>query len=216
MGFYDAIQLFFMELTGRAMMFSGRDLELLSRWRSEGASVVVICRGLEDAVKGMDRSDPPRNIYGCRHYIEPRVEQARKNAIGRHEEAVVDEERRGNEQKAEEPEVVSAALAEVERAGKAVCSEPLRAVYREAWRKLRDLGEVSGPETYEALATIEQGLAEGYFEALAAADRAAIEERIARELVGMAQMSAEARREHLLARRRLYLIRDYGMASLWT
>ncbi|MFU8806882.1 MAG: hypothetical protein ACNA8W_23950 [Bradymonadaceae bacterium] len=208
MGYYDAILLFFMELTGRAIMFSGRDLESLSRWRSEGASVAVICQGIEDAFESMDRTDPPRNVYGCRHHIEPLVEKARKNAAGRHGDASEASSSPGDG-------VFAEALSTVEGAGKAAASEDLKEIYRRTWKRLRDLGDGADQSTFEELAAIEQSLAEGYFKTLAAAERQKIEERIAGELVSLGTMGADAKREHVQARRRLLLIRDYGMPTLW-
>jgi hypothetical protein len=212
MGFYDAVQLFFMELTGRAIMFSGRDLELLSQWRAEGATVAVICKGIEEAVRAMDPSDPPRNIYGCRQYISPLVEQARKKAAGRHGAA---SRKDGEDGEPPERSVVAHALAAVEQAGKQAGREEIRRVYRDVWRRLKAVRDDDG-EAFEAVAAVEQALAEGYFAALAESERAAIEARMAAEIAGLSVLSEEARHDHVLARRRLLLIRDYGMATLWT
>lgn len=83
-GFFDTIQLYFMELTGRAIMFSGRDMELLCRWRDQGATTTTICRGIREAVASMEEGEAPRGIRGCERWIEIEVSQARERSAGRH------------------------------------------------------------------------------------------------------------------------------------
>lgn len=208
MGFFDTIQIYFMELTGRAIMFSGRDLELLSRWRAEGASAAVVCRGLRDAVEAMGEKELPRDIYNCRKYIEPQVQMAREKAVGGHD--AVDF---GAEADAEEG-VFAGVLRNLVEAGRRAEGESIKELYRDAYRRVRALKEASA-EAFDELARVERALVDGFFERLEAGERARIEARIVQESRPLLeQMSAEARAEHLRARRRLLLIREYGLARL--
>lgn len=208
MGFFDTIQIYFMELTGRAIMFSGRDLELLSRWRAEGASAAVVCRGLRDAVEAMGEKELPRDIYNCRKYIEPQVQMAREKAVGGH-----DASDSGAEADAEEG-VFAGVLRNLVEAGRRAEGESVKELYRDAYRRVRALKDASA-EAFDELARVERALVDGFFERLEAGERARIEERIVQESRPLLeQMSAEARAEHLRARRRLLLIREYGLARL--
>ncbi len=210
MGFYDTIQVYFMELTGRAIMFSGRDLELLSRWRDEGASAAVVCRGLREAVEALGEKELPRDIYNCRKFIEPQVAMARSKAVGANESSEISGEDVGDE----DDGIFGGVLRNIAEAGQAAEAESVKELYRDAYRRVRAL-EVDcgfGTAAFEALAQVERSLADGFFERLEAGERARIEERIAEESGGLVgQMSAEAREEHLRARRRLMLVREYGL-----
>ncbi len=209
MGFFDTIQIYFMELTGRAIMFSGRDLELLSRWRAEGASAAVVCRGLRDAVEAMGEKELPRDIYNCRKYIEPQVKMAREKAVGGHDAADFGESEDGAEEG-----VFAGVLRNLVEAGRRAEGESVKELYRDAYRRVRALKDASA-EAFDELARVERALVDGFFERLEAGERARIEERIVQESRPLLeQMSAEARAEHLRARRRLLLIREYGLARL--
>ncbi|MBA2663100.1 MAG: hypothetical protein H0U74_12460 [Bradymonadaceae bacterium] len=208
MGFFDTIQVFFMELTGRAIMFSGRDLELLSRWRAQGVTAAVVCRGLKEAVEALGEGDPPRGIYNCRAYIEPLVAVARQKGVGGHEDEQIDAP-------ADESEVFERALGNIERAGKASEDDKIKALYREAYRRVRLLCKGGVATPFDELAAVERALVDGFFAALDQIEQARIEERIVRENEQIvARMSPQARREHLLARRRLVLVREHGLARL--
>lgn len=251
--FFDTIQVYFLEVTGRGIMFGGRDLELLSQWRDEGASAKVICRGIKEAVDSKEDGDPPRNIYACRGYIEAAIEGARERSAGAHGGHAAPAPSSGETQSGEtqssqtqpsqtqpsqtRPAQTSTssgqtsdskssgnaytslfeeALTNIERAGKKCDAEELRKVYREAWRELKalaDATEVDDP--FSELAAIEDALVDGYFRALDRAEQDRIEDAISEQnRADLAIMSPEARREHLAARRRRLLIRDYDFVPL--
>jgi hypothetical protein len=81
-GFFDTIQMYFLEATGRGIMFSGRDMELLCRWRDQGASAAMICRGIQEAVSSMAEDEPPRGVRSCQAWIEQEIEHARERSAG--------------------------------------------------------------------------------------------------------------------------------------
>ncbi|AWV88069.1 hypothetical protein DN745_01455 [Bradymonas sediminis] len=225
--------MYFLEVTGRGVMFSGRDMELLCRWRDEGATAAIICRGIKEAVLSMEEGEPPRGVRSCQGWIEREIESARERASGGHivapHEEVAPEPAPApappapvEEQTAQpaptnpyEP-LLKDVLAKIEAAGQACTEDTLRAAYRDAWRATRALLERDTlPDPYGALAGIEDALADGYFRALDQQKQQAIADAIsADDPAGLAMMSPSAREEHLAARRRSFLMREYGLPSL--
>ena len=215
LGFFETVQVCFTELTRRSIFLSGRDLELLEQWRQQGATSAAVCKGLRDAVEAMPEEDPPRDVYACRHYVQPYVDKVCERSAGGHDRAGDIEEAGGGEDS--QPEgLVEQALAKIEEAGRWVDDETLKEVYRRAWRQVRQLTDGEDEEYFERLAAIEEGLAEGYYRALDRRQQARIEQQIdeqSGELLG--QMSPEARREHKRARMRRLMIENFEMISLF-
>lgn len=213
--YFERIQRFFTEVTGCAVLLSGRDLELLEQWREAGVPPSAVCKGLRDAAEAMPDDDPPRDVHACRKWIEPYVERAATRAVGSDDDSSsTDDSPTGGQQDGVSP-LLDRALDRVERAGRRADRESVREVYREAWRRLRDARREGDAEPYEALSAVEAALVDGYFRALDRQEQEALEERIAsqnREL--LERMSPEARREHLRARRRRLLMREYDLVSL--
>ncbi len=230
-GFFDIIQAYFTKLTGRFMMFSGRDMDLLERWRGQGATAVAICRGIRDAVMHMDQRDPPRDLYNCRDFIEPYVERARARSGELSEfssEAIF-----GVASLSDKPlvaphgassttinrkplNVAQRALIRIERAGQRCEQAEVRALYREVWYGVKDATKrVSVEEQYGALLELEERLADAYFEVLSGGHKAQIERRLVDEVNrhGL-RMSEEAWACHKAARRRYLMVREYGLVSL--
>lgn len=233
LGYLDTIQMFFLEVTQRSVFFSGRDVELLEEWRQQGATARAVCRGVRDAVDAMPTDDPPRDIYACRRWIEPYVEQARRRSAGRNDRSGDDEggsQRAGGGDGANTSEgktggrnggrqsggLVEAVLQRIEEVGRECEREALREVYREAWRQVRRLEEVDDPGgRLEELAAIEDGLVEGYFRTLSRQQQRRVQEQITDESQDLLErMSGEARREHKLARCRRILIEEFGFVPL--
>lgn len=241
-GFFDTIQVFFLETTGRGVMFSGRDMELLCRWRDQGATAAVICRGIKEAALSMSEDEPPRGVRSCQGWIEREIEGARERASGGRgaeatadsvvedslgeasivEDAVVEEtiakKPTAEKRLAANPHesLLKNALERIEAAGQACDQDAPRAAYRDAWRATRALlerDELRDP--YGELASIEDALADGYFRALDRHQQQEIADAIAAQnSAGLALMSPAARREHLAARRRSLLVREHGLPRL--
>ena len=231
-GFHDIIQAYFTRLTGRLVIFSGRDMALLERWRSEGATAVAICRGVRDAVMHLDQSKPPRDVHTCRDFIEPYIARARQRGARApsefSSEAVFgvaslsveapDEERDASRALSERRvSVALQALCRIERAGHLSERAEVRALYREAWYVARGAALLgSAEEQYGALLELEEQLCEAYFEALDARARARLERRVISEVQANGlRMSEEAWRAHKAARRRHLLMSEHGLISLW-
>jgi hypothetical protein len=206
MGFYDIVQAYFVQATGRFVMFSGRDVALLQSWKAQGATAAAVCRGIRDAVRQLDRDDPPRSVYNCRKFIKPYIERASARAVGAPTRAFA--------RRSASPR--DHALAELERAGRACDEERRRALYRDAWYRVHDLGDVEDIElVYAALLGLEEWLSERTFEGLPEATRAAIDARIDREAVTLdARMSERAWELHRVARRRQILGREHDLVTL--
>ena len=223
MKYYETIQQCFTELTRRAIFLSGRDLQLLSEWREQGATATAICKGLREAVEAMPDDDPPRDVYACRHYIEPYVERAKERQVGGHDDGgdSASRETDGAAELEGASDLVAGALKRVERAGRQADDEGIKQVYREVWRHLRDLcedGAEAGdtPDEYERLAAIEEALVDGYYRALDRRQQARIESAIRADGETLLErMSPEARRDHLRARRRRILREQFDLISLF-
>ena len=230
-GFFDIIQAYFTKLTGRFVMFSGRDMALLEGWRARGATAVSICRGIRDAVMHMDQSQPPRDLYNCRDFIEPYVDRAR--ARGGEVSEFSSEASFGVASLSDRPlsacaegggmrarrrprSVAHRALQKIERAGQECDRGEIRALYREAWYCVRDAAlREDVEEQYGVLLELEERLADAYFETLSGAMRERLERQLVEEVSSMGlRMSEEAWACHKEARRRYLMIKEYGLVSL--
>lgn len=70
--YFDAVQNYFLERTGKGLVLSSRDLELLLSWRRSGASAAIICQGIDEAVDTLKSA--PRDLHACKKYVEPRLD----------------------------------------------------------------------------------------------------------------------------------------------
>jgi hypothetical protein len=215
MNFYEIIQTYFTDLTGRAVVFSGRDLSLLNRWRDQGGTPAMICQGLRDAVETFDADDPPRDLYTCRAFVEPYIERARRLFTGPGaREATPESADAGARPDHRE---LRRAQEAIEFAGRRVEREPLKEIYRDAWRWVRRMMETPEAldDVYAALASLEEEIFERAYRALPVEQRRAIKEKIRSENGELLrQMSPQAREEHLAARRRKYLVEQYDLVPL--
>jgi hypothetical protein len=222
LGFHDIIQAYWVRLTGKFVMFSGRDMALLEDWRSQGATAASVCRGIRDAVMWMHQQDPPRDLYNCRTYIEPHVERARSRTIqGAEGVSALDYAREIEKQRVadgehRQPPALERALDIIERAGAACKRDELRTIYRHAWYHVRGLGsDLDLDEQYRSLLELEELIAEQFFELLPETTRKKIEIEIVQEATSLGlRMSEDGWVHHIAARRRFLLARDHGLISL--
>lgn len=216
--FFDIIQAYFTRLTGRFMMFSGRDMELLQGWRDQGATAASICRGIREAVLHMEQERPPRSLYNCRDFITPYVERARSRRVGERARVIdVPAEQAARQGRVRPRQSAAArALETIERAGARCQREEVRELYRRAWYQVRALAdELDIDRLYSALLDLEESLAEEYLETLTPRQRERLEARLVDEARALsARMSEEAWRSHLAARRRYLLTREHGLVAL--
>lgn len=241
-GFFDIIQAYFTQITGRFVMFSGRDMELLRTWRTQGASPACICRGIREAVLNMQEDQPPRSIYNCRKFIIPHVERAgllaldhtarqqakpkfvptqkatpHTSSTSRHQaraaESVVVEATSRRQTNA----VLRQALHALERAGAQCEDESTRAIYREMWYRIRALTakETSVEYQYDHLLHLEEALTESYFSALSLDEQKRIDAHLDELDKSLpVRMSPEAWRRHRISRRQRVLVQEYGLIKL--
>lgn len=209
MGFFDTVQAFFLEMTGRGMVLSARDIELLMRWRDHGASPAVICQGIDRAVSAME--DRPRDIWACRYHIEPLVERARRSATGRassNEETPDETEDTGDYAEI----LLKHALEAVEEAGARCEEERFREIYREAWRTLKS---VEHEDALTEISALDEAIMSAFFKALEDDEQDQIDERIkSANRALLRSMSASARQRHLEVHRRRLLRQEYNLPSL--
>jgi hypothetical protein len=229
-GYFETIQQCFTELTRRAIFLSGRDLQILETWREQGATATAVCKGLREAVEAMPDDDPPRDVYACRHYIEPYVERARERQVGGRGGEAADTpapdadtsepDRPSDGTDDESSDAASAnplleqALSKIEQAGRAADDDAVKQVYRRAWREIRDLWD--DPDAgLERLAAVEEGLVDGYYRTLDRDEQEEIAEAIESKSGDLLErMSPDARREHMQARRRRILMEQFDLISL--
>ena len=211
-GFFDIIQAYFTKLTGRFIMFGGRDMALLMNWRDQGATAAAICRGIRDAVMHMREERPPRSLYNCREYIEPHVLRTRSRTTERTER--IRQARVAAQMGSQH--VLQRAISIVERAGERCADERTRAIWRRAWYYLRDLDEdLDLDEQYRVLLELEESIAQDFFEAMPEERRGALQRNLESEAQAMGlRKSDEAYTHHINARRRFLLARDHGLVSL--
>lgn len=231
-GFFDIIQAYFTQITGRFVMFSGRDMELLRTWRTQGASPACICRGIREAVLNMQEDQPPRSIYNCRKFIIPHVERAgllaldhtarqqakpkfvsQKTSQDMLHQAVAMEATSRRQTNA----VLRQALHALERAGAQCEDESTRAIYREMWYRIRALTarETSVEYQYDHLLHLEEALTESYFSALSLDEQKRIDAHLDELDKSLpVRMSPEAWRRHRISRRQRVLVQEYGLIKL--
>jgi hypothetical protein len=191
-GYFETVQAYFLELTGKGLVLSSRDIEALSAWQAQGATAATICKGIERAVAA--KASKPRDIWACRAWIEPLVEISRARAV---------------ESPASEDSSSSEVLTSIEEAGRAADREAFKQAYREAWLRLRSQ-EVG--RSWETLVEVDAALVSAFLAALNEDEQKALHRTILADpsLVGM---TAEARERHVAARTRRLLKERFGLVS---
>lgn len=218
MGFFDIIQAYFTQITGRFMMFSGRDVSLLYGWRQQGVSAASVCRGIRDAVRTFDRDDPPRSVYNCRKFIEPYIKRARSRVLAdapQASEAQGSGGRVGMRER-DDDNVALQALRVLERAGSACEDMERRALYRRVWYEIRSLVDLHTiDEQYAGLLHAEERLSDGAFELLTEDEQESLREKVLEEARSMnMRMSEDEWGRHAIARRRHLMVREHDVVSL--
>lgn len=172
--YLEAIEAAFLSRSGRGLMLSSRDIELVARWARANAPVSVVVDGIDRAFEHHDGRRPVRGLA----YVAPAVEEAisawRARRVGSTEHspaAEPDDEAGGRGW--------DAVLGSIEEAGRAQPTEARRVACRQSWQSVAALrrrhaaGLLTDP--YEALDDIQDQWADDLFEALDAAEQAALE-----------------------------------------
>lgn len=206
-GFFEAVQVYFTEATGRVSVFGARDRALLEQWRDEGRPARVICRGIREAVVSYGKDDPPRSLVQCEGFIDEQWQQFQQRDIGAHDDESDDTGEQSDD------ELYQRARRAIEQAGKAADEERWRIAYRRAWRRL---AETSNPFSFQKLEAVDRALVEAYLDALDDEERHAVEEAIGSVNGGLLRgMSPSARRQHLQAKRKREIIDRFELLDLF-
>jgi hypothetical protein len=232
-GFHDIILAYFTQVTGRLVMFSGRDIALMQQWRAQGASAANICCGIRDAVLSMEEgADPPRSLYNCKAYIEPYVLRSTERLVSGDADAETvvlavmpapapdqDRERELERERyaVHVRRLMNHAIKAVERAGHRVKEESLRRLYREVWHKLKAMQRVDisqQPQILAELELLDEALAERWYGALSDAERAEIDAQICDEGQSIARRASPEAWQRWTAMRRRHVMGQRGLISL--
>lgn len=71
LNFSEVVQSYFLERTGKGLIFSSRDLDLLMKWENTGSSPATICKGIDMAVERARKT--PRDLFSCKSYVEETI-----------------------------------------------------------------------------------------------------------------------------------------------
>lgn len=194
-GYFETIQAFFLELTGKGIVLSSRDIETLSKWSDQGATAATVCVGIERAVDAL--AEKPRNIWACRAWIEPLVAVARTRKVESDVEPVEEEA----------PQIQ--ALRIIEDAGRAADREAFKQAYRDAWSRIRAVEEQA---LWEALILTDSALVSAFLAALSDEEREVVNNTVLAD-PGLVGMSADAREHHVTAKTRRILKEKFGLVS---
>lgn len=217
LGFFDAVQIFFTQVTGRGVMLGGRDIEYLDLLHRRGVDARLVCQAVAEAVEQMADEDPPRNIWACRPWIDAYLERASVGSVGAHppDRPAPDTSPTRPPPNEADQALLEQALESIEAAGRSAHSEAIRDVYRRAWRDIHSLAAAPSSNPLEALAAVEDAMVDAFFGAMLDAERQRIERQLLEQQgPHLRRMTEAARARHLRARRRRLLIEQHGLVSL--
>ncbi len=195
-GYFETIQAFFLELTGKGLVLSSRDIETLKKWADQGASAATVCVGIERAIDAL--AEKPRDIWACRAWIEPLVAVARTRAVESEIEA---------EDNEVDPQLE--ALQKIEEAGRAAERAAFKQAYRDAWSRVRAAEQQA---LWETLILTDSALVQAFLAALSDEERLMVQKTVLAD-PGLAGMSGDAREHHTNAKTRRILQEQFGMVS---
>lgn len=221
-GFYEAIQVYFTEITGRAALFGARDQVLLKAWKEEGRPAQVVCRGIREAAASLGEKKHLRSLGQCESFVDDQWERAREQNVGAHGSSTGAAAGQESQSRPESPPAAESggglfeeARRAIESAGKKTEEGRWREAYRQAWRVMKTLHDERGRFSFEEVEVVDQALVQAYLEALDDEEHQVIESAMASVSAGLVRgMSPVARREHLHIRRKRVLIREYGLLDL--
>lgn len=223
-GFYEAIQVYFTEVTDRVALFGARDRALLDQWKDEGRSAQVVCRGIREAIACRDGG--LRSLAQCEPYVDRQWEAVQQNTVGCHDEADAEMSPAGSptppkqRQKAQQEQDEGGGLFDqvrraIRRAGESAGQERWRSAYRTAWREMQRIRPEGEGFSFAEVEAVDAALVEAYMEALHDEERRVIESSLAEVNQGYVQgMSPSARREHLRVKRKRAIIERFGLLDL--
>lgn len=214
-GYFEAVQVFFTEITDRMVMFGARDRQLLEQWKDEGRPVRLICRGIKEAVASSDEGDPPRSIAACESCVDEEWEAIRQRTVGTHgaDEHAGDTTPDSNGASPTLFDRVEQAMGEAEER---LEENRWKEAYLRAWSSMKE--SIEHPETFEfsQLDELDDALVAAWLDALDDDELRRIERAIDRRAKGLVDaMSPEAKRRQLQELKKRELIDRYGLVDLF-
>ncbi len=204
--YFDSVRDYFLERTGRGLVMSSRDMELMLGWFRSGASAAIVCQGIDDALESL--RDIPRDLHACRKFVQERLEKLGPTA------AHVVSRRPPSPRVATDRVTESMLLQKLARARKSPSRPEFGTVYESLFPEMNDALAEGADDTALAY-TFEDRLADQAYRALQTADRERIDSEIESKLgPRLSAMPPEGRRETIEAHRRDILHSNYGLVRL--
>lgn len=214
-GYFDAIQVYFTEVTGKVALFGARDQELLTRWHREGRSARLVCRGIREAVVSMKEGDPPRSLRECERFVDDEWEMAREKSVGRAERGEGSKKREEAMGAAEKTSLVDVISARLIEAGQGATDERFREAYRQGWRRLKTLRKEFSTFELAQVEVLDEVLVAAFYDALRDEEREQLMTSIDAASRGLlAAMSPRAKTEHLRARQKKWMVKTLGLIDV--
>ena len=213
-GYFEALQVYFTEVTRRVALFGARDRELLEQWKQEGRPARLVCRGIRDAAMRSEEEGEPRSLARCKAFVDRRWEEAQRRSVGEHEAKPAQKSAPVPERTQVDP-LRQRVEGLIREAGEGAPEERWTQAYRQGWRAIRE--QCRGEEEEFTLADVEavdEALLDAYLDALKARERQDLQESLAVQKGALHRMSEEARRDHLRARQKKELVRRFNLLDL--
>ena len=211
--FFEVVCAHFLARTGRGLVLSSRDTELILEWHANGATAACICSGVDEAVDSLNRT--PRNLHACRAFVDARI-KTRSNvffnsgtsssppAVPSNEQQSVDEGEPAKDMR----DVVLTKLLN----GQSTCHPDIADVYRQAARLVQDWEPKEVPTKVIELNT---WMFDTAFSSLPEDEQKRIDDAIVAQVGNhLKMMSQAAKKETLTFRRQDVLVNDYGLIDL--
>lgn len=202
--YLEAIQTYFLEMTGRGIVLSSRDHGLLLDWQAQGATVATVCQGIDRAVAELRT---PRDIWACRKHIEPFIERVRQRSVGKAPSSQLVE---GPESSVPDRHGEDVEDSQVQRLLNAIASTD-RLAFQDAYRLA--IAHLPPNPDFDVLRQVDALLVEAFYDSLDDPEKAEIEAFVTRG-VDLKSMPEKARDEHVRVRRRRILVTKFGLVSV--
>ncbi len=199
--YFQSIQSYFLERTGRGLMLSSRDLELMIGWCQSGVAMQVVCRGIDQAVDAL--REAPRDLHAIRRFVEPRVAPAAAPVfVEPRPEPVAQQDVWGV--------ALETAVAARQQAGR----PEIAASFLEVSRRIREASD-AGADPWTVLYDLDDFVVRDVFERLSEDERRLIDLEIeGRHGAHLSMMNAETREQTMLESRRRALRDRWEIPSL--
>lgn len=209
--FFDTVQDYFLERTGRGLVLSSRDLELLLGWRNHGASSAVVCQGIDEAVSSLNKG--PRDLHACKAYIEPKIRSG-VGPVRRSPRTRTHADRAAEPVKNADHQLWSTAMVRLDQAASTAVRSELKTTYARARGRLQE-AKAASADPYATLFEIEDWIVDAAFESLPEDERRLIDVEVdSKHGARLGMMSSDTRSNTVRATRREILDERFGLVGL--